>query len=575
MNTFKKLAAMAVAAICTTNVYADYIPSPVKDTQVSYETVDGKNNVTFSFTAPTTKEDAFDWFAEQVEMTEAIDSICIYWCTIAEYEETYTMGLPIKTFANPAKGAEVNWTMEDVAYGSYYYMIKVYVDETEDFVTEPTGFTVGQLANICDEPEAVVDSKDSYLIHLAAVVPTLNNDWEELTMPITKMEFYEIDGMTYEKTLLYAEEDKDMLEGGMKIGYDFKAKRDGWFSFGVCAFTVAGSNDMSTTMIYVGTDLPGTVCDLKAEKSETGFVLSWTAPSESANGGDMGDASTFTYTVSRADDEYGNNAIVLAEGLTALTYTDNYSPSVETSFCYVVVASNKAGDSYPAYTEKFLAGPAAALPFAENFDVESGFDGVYAEHNTWTSTASEGNYTSWMVTKSVYTDAGNIEPHNGAGLLSCNYTAWATYAEGTFNAYTSGHINFATAQAPVLTFWLYDQTSLAEGVAITLSVLVDETSVSTIELGKAEADGWRQVTVDLAAAKGLEAATITFRATASGRGCTPVIIDEIVIKEGDATGIASIENAAAQQMIYTLDGKLCKSTKSGLQIVGNKVILKK
>lgn len=547
----------------------NYSPAPVSDFTANWVQADGNNNVEISFAAPTEMINDIDYsktlltaYITKIELMRAV-------ANTGEYSV-------IATFGYPAHGEALSWTDKNVEYGTYDYMAQVYVDEVMDWAN-PTPVIVGELPADFDfgALTATVDETDPYKVILEVTLPTLNNNYKELTMPITKVVFGEMGPMSYEPEPIYTEEAEEVLVPGSKLQYIVENATNGNHIYSVQVFTAAGGNFPASVEIFIGKDQPGMAQNIVAEQTTEGIVVTWEAPTTGLNFGDPGDPADFTYTVKRGASEYDASAVVLAEDTKELRYVDNTVFTEESKFVYIITVKNPYGEGYAATSNELVVGPAAELPYEETFDVALDKNGnTTTQHSTWTKDTN-GRFCAWQIGQETYVNEAMVKPHSGAGLLYAYYNSWGQ--SNQWDSYTTGNINFTNATAPQVTFWLYDIAMGGTDLTINIQTTTDGeeyTTAETIAFGNAEETGWREITVALDALKNAANGKVRFRSESNGDNVTAIAIDDILISDKNATGIANV-TVAKTGAAYNIMGQRVNNNAKGIVIVDGKKFIKK
>ena len=482
----------------------------------------------------------------------------------------------IATIDNP-EGKHIEFIDENLELGTYYYLIKSYAGDVSDW-GQNHRVVVGQIAADIewDQFTAEVDPKKENSIILSLTIPTLSTIGEELRMPITMVQMGEMNPTTYEPMPFYIEEEEEMLEPGIKIQFILDQVSDGAHTYTAQIFTKAGSGKIATYYIYVGKDQPGRVRDIKVNKTDDGILVSWNAPEEGLNGGNMGDVSEITYTVRRGANDADANAVVVAENISELQVLDTVQFEEEKKFVYIITANNSRGEGYPTMSEEILHGPSSSLPYKEGFDVVYGlYRNINFEHTNWTKTFSY-YYCSWQLGQNAYVYDDYVSPFNGRGLIYAFYNNWGETHQ--WDAITTGHIDFSETINPLLTFNLFDLNHGGSDVCLVIEAGNEETGFVELEkitMGMAEQNGWREVSVDLSSLKGNPKGQIRFKSVADGIDCFTVAIDNISIVDYVEQDIESVEKDSSTVKIYNLEGQLVDQPRHGFYIVdGKRVFIK-
>lgn len=570
MAGVKNLDEYKIEAPATQQLPEGYVPCPVKDFTMKWVEVEGSNNVEVSFAVPTEMINEMDY--SKKELAAPITKIVLQ-RSVANQGEFET----IATFPYPAAGEALSWTDKNLAFGSYEYVAQVYVDESMAWAN-PETVIVGQIPADFEEDvfTATADANDPYKVILEVTLPTTNSLGEPLTMPITKVEFGELGPMSFEPEVLFTEDAEEVLVPGSKLQYVIEKATDGSHIYSVQVYTAAGSNWPAVANVFIGKDQPGMAQNIQANVTDEGIVVTWEAPVEGMNGGDMGDAANFTYTVTRGANVYDASAVVIAKDIKELKVVDNTVFTEESKFVYIVTVKSPYGDGYPSSSNEIVVGPASSLPFAENFDVPlDEYGNTTTEHSTWSKDFSDW-FCAWQIGQETYINNAPIAPHSGAGLLYAYYNSWGETHQ--WDAFTTGNIDFSKAESPVLTFWLYDLAQGGSDVTLKVQTSTDGVEFATAEsivMGNAAEAGWRQVTVQLNALKGVAKGKVRFLSEAEGANCFAVAIDDVLIQDASADAIASVNATAKARVAYNMNGQRVNSNAKGIVIVDGKKIVKK
>lgn len=552
-----------------------YILVSVSDFEAVWQEKDGVNNVVLTFTTPTKMLD-INW--EPAPLPCPITKVVISRSPAGmdQYEE-------IATIEHLGLGQNVTYTDSNLALGSYDYQAFVYVGETMEDWGSMTSIVVGEIAADLAEEDftATPGSFNWREITLEVTLPTLNSLGEELKSPITKVVLSELNNMTWASVPFYVESDPELLQPGTTFQYIIPDAADGSHIYQATVYTAAGANNPASVSIFVGNDLPGMVQDLTVRQMDNCFMISWNAPTTGLNGGNMGDE--IWYNVYRGTSEYDPSPVVVAKGIKETFITDNPPITAdEAKFVYIVYAESEFGLSYPTVSDEFIVGNAAQLPFYENFDVViDEYGNTTTEHSSWSKTEYTGFFSAWQLGQNVQTDEGIVTPHNGNGLLYAYYNQWMN--NNCSDTYTSGNIDFSAAEAPTMTFWLYDFNTDLGDMELHIQTSAnggDFQDAESISLGSAQETGWREVTVSLDNLKSVAKGKVRFLSISYGYESFPVIIDEIAIVAGgeNEDAIEQISEAAdlrANMPVFNLQGQRVTANTKGIIIIGGKKYLNK
>lgn len=183
---------------------------------------------------------------------------------------------------------------------------------------------------------------------------------------------------------------------GVKMEWkDLEIEKSGFVKYEVYAYNSVGKGVGAIVSTYVGKDIPSAVSDLEITLSDKSPVLSWKAPLNGKNGGEL-DAEELKYAVIRMPD---NKRFT---NITQTTFTDNQIEIVN-NYYYQVTCYNEMGESDAISSDTVMVGNSLEVPYYPDFTLD--FDiaqwKVFNENNdnrTWIWNGSEFAYTySWTL----------------------------------------------------------------------------------------------------------------------------------------------------------------------------------
>ncbi len=159
----------------------------------------------------------------------------------------------------------------------------------------------------------------------------------------------------------------------------------GFTTFVIRISNAAGQGPKYEIDAYVGPDAPKAVGNLTAEKtSDTEITISWTAPTESVNGGHF-NADAVTYTIVRLPD-----GKIVGQGISQTSCTDVIADLPMGSYSYEVTAYDGTTSSPAAKTEPMVLGSYVALPIDHQFKQSDN------EFSLYTVIDANGDNKKWM-----------------------------------------------------------------------------------------------------------------------------------------------------------------------------------
>lgn len=286
---------------------------------------------------------------------------------------------------------------------------------------------------------------------------------------------------------------------GKACSFKDEGVESAFHTYSAMAVNANGEEGMEVTKkVYVGTDAPGAVRNLRAyeDPEKEGLIhVTWDAP-EGIHGGYI-NPEELTYYVSAGtdpDDKYLGNV-------------NHYEEQLETGgkqvyTAYSVYATNIAGGGRDYWTTySAIAGPSIIAPLVESFK------GTTMKSGPWVTNPTKGTVGEaycYAMTESPVT----VAQDNDGGMQS-----FSAVALGKAVRSESPKVDISKMQNPVLNFWAYMN---GQGDKLTVSVqkdygeFVDALSISTDKY----TEGWHRFSVDLAPYKDSKYVRIGFEGEA-------------------------------------------------------------
>lgn len=362
---------------------------------------------------------------------------------------------------------------------------------------------------------------------------------------------------------------------GAKISVDATLS-EGVHNFTVVASNAAGDGPRVGLSTYVGIDAPVQVGNLKVVADDNdNAVISWSAPTRGRNDGYL-DASQLNYTVIRQPEGQ-----VIAQGLTATTYTDNVTTATGRHY-YTVVPFCDFREGLAADTEWGLFGVGTTVPCHFGFDTREEYDlftvidanndydpeyhwgaWMYAPEFAYSNVGEDGaaiygyhpesDADDWLISPAFLTEAGK--------KYRLTFTMWTRGNSETLTV-TAGSRNTIEGQEVILPTAQYKHTdkrvftvdftaattgNYYVGFHITSTkkcwyLLIDDIKIDEVPDDNAPA-AVANATVT-PAAQGVLSAVVSFTApTTNMAGATIASISSIKIYRGNATeAVATFDN---------------------------------
>ena len=383
-----------------------------------------------------------------------------------------------------------------ISYRAYGYGLRV-----DEIVLTDIGYAGAPAA--ASDLVATAATDLSLSADISFVTPTLTTTGGAITA-LSKVELYRGDELinTFETPAL-----------GATLTWTDASAQAGYNTYRLIAFASDKVGAEASTTVYVGPDTPNAVTALTVAAAADGFNLSWNAPTKGVVLGSDLDASALTYTITRV---IGDAKTVVASNVAETTYTDAFVPTELTKFSYEVEA-NYHGTTSAATASSTLVAGKAALPFDDSFAGKT-------LNEFWTIESSSSSY-KWTASSSPM--HGNAKPvDEDGGLLYYNaYNAQS----GNYSRLISPLLNIADATSPMLSFYIYHNTSNSKADRVIVEVKTDGGEFT--EVGSynrySSTEGWEQVFVNLNSYK--TASTFQISLKAYSEYGTDIVIDAVSI----------------------------------------------
>ena len=383
-----------------------------------------------------------------------------------------------------------------ISYRAYGYGLRV-----DEIVLTDIGYAGAPAA--ASDLVATAATDLSLSADISFVTPTLTTTGGAITA-LSKVELYRGDELinTFETPAL-----------GATLTWTDASAQAGYNTYRVIAYASDKVGAEASTTVYVGPDTPNAVTALTVAAAADGFTLSWTAPTKGVVLGSDLDASALTYTITRV---IGDAKTVVASNVAETTYTDAFVPTELTKFSYEVEA-NYHGTTSAATASSTLVAGKAALPFDDSFAGST-------LNEFWTIETSSSSY-KWTASSSPM--HGNAKPEDEDGGL-LYYNAYNAQS-GNYSRLISPLLNIADATSPMLSFYIYHNTSNSKADRVIVEVKTDGGEFT--EVGSynrySSTEGWEQVFVNLNSYK--TASTFQISLKAYSEYGTDIVIDAVSI----------------------------------------------
>lgn len=481
--------------------------------------VEGDNGVvTGTLTAPD-KDNGYQALPVDTKISLRVVRACY---TLSE------SGVEVASFTDVAPGAALTFTdnaTPEWQYGyEYTYNAYATVDGAESYAAY-AAMKPGIPFAFADKG-VTISSEDNgqggYTVKISALIPDKTSDYPPapLEIDMTSLNIYRVEGNTETllstidnpvkgETCVY--EDKNPVPN---VNNRYKLHLESRFGF---------ADRFIETL--VGYDLPRGPYPITGEWLENGgYKLSWTAPTEGVNWGNIDPAQT-RYNVYRCWGTSDNDRVRIAEAIAETEYVDMGTDMQEPmAVRYTVESLNNLGvglSNNSSYDFDVLIGPEYALPFEETFD--GGPDKVWEYE-------SSSYYAKWDSDEyAELPDGTRVNPQSGSGLECVDFTGYVP--AGASATLTSYKIDLSQAETPELSLMYYR----SPGTDVTLRITGSAAGHDSEELGLYQVSGegeagWTEALIPLIAFRGADQFRFSIQASFTDKAGL-AIIDAITVRE--------------------------------------------
>jgi len=437
----------------------------------------------------------------------------------------------------PRPGGDLEFVDDKITeFGEYSYKAITYVDQFCDygqFLDEPV--MVGQVPVDINDL-TLTTNKGQAPVTVTFTVPDKANDGETLDK-VTKVvvERYDSENIKWD---LVKEITEGLVPGQKASCEDSDVTAGNVYQYKATVYGTAGGSLGTLGSVYVGADQPLTPTNVKAEVNSDGTVtITWEAPTAGVNNGYI-DFENLTYTIQRGNGYSDYDATMLKAGVTGTTFTDETDFGDEEAVKYFVKATSAGVTGYSGISNVLIVGNPSKLPFTENF--EAVWDNnISADHSTWTMQSSETS-SVWAFAQLAYSIMdGQIVPQDGRGLAYAYYGPASTNERDDY--LTSGNIDIAGVEHPVVEFWMYGipdyDSTLALDVAFDRSD--DFSEINKVDYRTVTEAGWTKISCPVTPPQDAKTMNIRFHAHKGEYSCS-VIIDNIRVYEQTQDGLDNV-----------------------------------
>ncbi len=205
---------------------------------------------------------------------------------------------------------------------------------------------------------------------------------------------------------------------GSHLTWTDSSVKTGKYTYRVVVYTSAGAGEPNAVTAFAGVDTPEAPTDLNVTGNDGRRIISWKAPAQGVNGGNL--TGVVSYRLVRM---VNDNEQVIDENLTTTEYTDTWTTHEQAFVYYAVSAVTSAGSSNIINSRSFAVGDPYELPYKESFA------GGKPQTNPWVIEQVTGAQGCWAILnkgENPYIDAQDGD--NGLATFD-GYHGWTDGVE--------------------------------------------------------------------------------------------------------------------------------------------------
>lgn len=234
---------------------------------------------------------------------------------------------------------------------------------------------------------------------------------------------------------------------GTHLNWIDNSVKRGIHTYRVIVYTQAGAGEPVAAKVFAGVDIPETPTDFTVTGSDGARVLSWKAPSEGQNGGNLN--GLLSYKIARV---VNDNVEVIETDWKSTSYTDTWTTKEQAFVYYGVEAVTSEGDSDPVYSKSFAVGDPYELPYNESFA------DAKPQTNPWSIEQVAGVRGEWAIKASGNDPYVSAQDGDGGIATFDGYHGWTNGVELRLISPTIGLKNYKDI---TLSFYIYHYNGVA------------------------------------------------------------------------------------------------------------------
>ena len=337
-----------------------------------------------------------------------------------------------------------------------------------------------------------------------------------------------------------------------------------------------GRGEVLYDTLFVGRDLPALVENytVRGSADNKDAVISWRRPSVGANGGVVLQ-DELTYNVYSYDIE-SDELTLLAEGLTATTYTVERAPqATQSMYYYAVSAVNTEGESQASAASVILGQP-YDLPFRESFA------GAMLSTQLWQAVPMVQGATSCGLTNPTnsYNECNAAQDDDGGCIYFYNGYQYEIPVGALL---ITPKVSLSKAPGNELRFWAYHfKEPYSTPAYLQVGISTDDNPFAfipnaTVTVGGEQEDGWTEHVVSLDRYRNTHFVSLAVLGITCGYQDV-IYLDNLSIDNPSLSGISETAPSTIHQSpstIHDLQGRRIDHPRRGLYIKDNKKFLVK
>lgn len=329
---------------------------------------------------------------------------------------------------------------------------------------------------------------------------------------------------------------------GAHLSWTDTSVKQGIHTYRVIVYTQAGAGEPTAAKVFAGIDVPESPVDFTVTGSQGERKLTWKAPAQGQNGGNLN--GLLSYKIVRVTND---NEEVIENSYESTSYTDTWTTKEQAFVYYAVSAVTSAGVSESVKSQSFAVGDPYELPYAESFA------DAKPQTNPWSIEQVVGYNGSWELNASGSDPYTSAQDADGGLATFDGYHGWTDGVELRLISPTIGLSHYKDI---TLSFYMYHYNGIAgwwqeeaDPVGETMIVEISEGGAPFKAIPDAsyqlyaDKSGWEKHELKLDDFKANDGVRIAFRG--HGAGNFNIHLDNIKIDGTfDPSGVKEVTGAS-------------------------------